>query len=154
MRQLYSREPALDKGARGTLLTFMSQGEGDVLVTWENDAWYALENYGAQQVQIVYPSVSIKAEPVVAVVDRNARQRETTEPAKAYLDFLFSEAGQKAAVKNFLRPRDESLPLWDPAVLSKTRLVSIEDRFGSWEKAYALHFSEGGSFDRIYQTGP
>jgi len=152
VQQLYSRKPVVNKGARSALVAFVSQNEGDVLVTWENEAWYARERHGTGEVQIIYPSVSIVAEPAVAVVERFAEERNTTAQANDYLKFLFSEAGQKAALRNYLRPRDPNLPLWDSTITSNTRLISIEDRFGSWENALNKHFSEGGTFDRIDQA--
>jgi sulfate/thiosulfate transport system substrate-binding protein len=150
---LFKNVPVLDTGARGSLVTFAQREIGDVLIAWENEAFLALDEFGADKFEIVVPSVSILAEPPVAVVDANVDAKGTRKEAEAYLQFLYTPAAQKIIAKNYYRPTDESAA--DPADLSrfpKLRLLRIEDAaFGGWAKAQATHFADGGVFDQIYK---
>jgi len=150
VRTLYQHVPVLDSGARGSTTTFVQRGIGDVLLAWENEAWLARKELGSGSFDIIYPSVSILAEPPVALVDKIAARHGTTKVAEAYLQYLYSPEGQEIIARNYYRPRD-------PAVLARyaasfpkiPTLVTIAD-FGGWSKAQAVHFADGGVFDRIY----
>lgn len=150
MAALYRNVPVLDTGARGATTTFAQRGIGDVLITWENEAYLALRELGPEHFQIVTPSLSILAEPPVAVVDRIVKRKNTRELAEAYLRFLFSPEGQRIGARHFFRPRQ---PEWaDPSDIERFQaleLVNIET-FGGWEQAHEQHFVDGGLFDRIY----
>ena len=150
---LYRNVPVLDTGARGATTTFVQREIGDVLIAWENEAFLALEELGKDQFEIVVPSLSIKAEPPVAVVDANVDRKGTRKLAEAYLDFLYSPVGQKLAAKHFFRPTKPEFA--DPADLTrfpKLNMVSIDDpQFGGWAKVQAQHFAEGRIFDQIYK---
>ena len=145
--QLYRNVPVLDSGARGATTTFVERGIGDVLLAWENEALLAVAKLGKDKVDIVVPSISILAEPPVAVVDRNVDKRGTREVATAYLQFLFTPEGQRLGAQNYYRPRDPAAAVADafPAV----QLFTIDDVFGGWSKAQPAHFDEGGVFDQI-----
>ena len=148
---LYRNVPVLDTGARGSTTTFAQRGIGDVLISWENEAFLVLQEFGADNYEIVVPSLSILAEPPVALVEGNARAKGNEEVAKAYLDYLYSPTGQKLAAKHFFRPSDPSAA--DPADLArfpKLGLVTIKD-FGGWKDAQKKHFADGGVFDDIYK---
>ena len=148
---LYRNVPVLDTGARGATTTFAQRGIGDVLLAWENEAFLAKEELGKDKFEIVVPSLSILAEPPVAVVDRNVDRKGTRAAAEAYLQFLYTPAGQKLAAKHYYRPREPQHA--DPAHLARfptLELVTIEKDFGSWAKAQAEHFADGGIFDQIY----
>ena len=149
--RLYKNVPVLDTGARGATTTFSQRGMGDVLVGWENEAFLAVKEFGADKFEIVVPSVSILAEPPVAVVDKVARKRGTEAVAKAYLEYLYSDEGQDIAGRNFYRPRVEKAAAKYGAVFPKLSLFTIDEVFGGWQKAQNAHFNEGGLFDRIYQ---
>ncbi len=150
---LYRNVPVLDTGARGATTTFVQRGIGDVLITWENEAYLALRELGSQALQIVTPSLSILAEPPVAVVDRVVRRKQTEAVAQAYLEYLYSPASQRIAARHFYRPRHpEFADPADMARFSSLEMVTIED-FGGWAAAHQAHFAEGGLFDRIY-TAP
>jgi sulfate/thiosulfate transport system substrate-binding protein len=141
----------LDTGARAASTTFGQRGIGDVLLAWENEAFLSLKELGPDKVEIVVPSRSILAEPPVAVVDKNAEQHGTTEVAKAYLEYLYTPAGQKLAAKHYYRPSDPSSV--DPADLKQfpdINLFTVKDTFGSWREAHEKHFKDGGVFDSIY----
>ena len=149
---LYHNVPVLDTGARGSTTTFAQREIGDVLIAWENDAFLALKEFGAENFDIVVPSMSILAEPPVAVVDKNAEAKGNGDLAKAYLDFLYSPKGQAIIAKNYLRPQDASAA--DPADLArfpKIDLVTIDGAFGGWAKAQHTHFADGGLFDQLYK---
>ena len=151
--KLYKNVPVLDTGARGSTTTFAERGIGDVLISWESDAFLALDEFGADKFEIVVPSLSINAETPVAVVDENAKANGNTEVAKAYLDFLYTPAVQKIAAHNHYRPSDPSAA--DPADLAKLpkiELVTIDGAFGGWAKAQATHFADGGLFDQLYKA--
>jgi len=149
--RLYKHVPVLDTGARGATITFSQRGIGDVLVGWENEAFLAVKEFGADKFEIVIPSVSILAEPPVAVVDKVARKRGTEAVAKAYLEYLYSDEGQDIAGRNFYRPRAEKAAAKYGAVFPKLSLFTIDEVFGGWQKAQNTHFNEGGLFDKIYQ---
>jgi sulfate/thiosulfate-binding protein len=148
---LYKNVPVLDSGARGATTTFVERGIGDVALSWENEAFLAVKQFGADKFEIVVPSVSILAEPPVSVVDRVARRKGTTEVAKAYLEYLYSPEGQDIAGRNFYRPRDSAAAAKYAAVFPKIDLFTIDEAFGGWTKAQATHFADGGIFDQIYQ---
>ena len=149
--RLYKNVPVLDSGARGSTVTFAQRGIGDVLLAWENEAHLALKEFGADKFDIVTPSLSILAEPPVAVVDKNARRHGTTGVAKAYLDYLYSDEGQDIAGKNFYRPRSAAAAARYAANFTQLKLVTIDGEFGGWAKAQQTHFADGGTFDQIYQ---
>jgi sulfate/thiosulfate transport system substrate-binding protein len=144
--ELYKHVPVLDSGARGATTTFVERGLGDVLLAWENEARLAVDKLGKDKVEIVIPSVSILAEPPVAVVDKNVDARGTREVATAYLQFLYSPEGQAIAAQNFFRPRDAAAAA---AAFPSVQLFTIDDVFGGWAKAQPTHFDEGGVFDKI-----
>lgn len=148
--KLYKNVPVLDSGARGSTTTFVQRGIGDVLIAWENEAYLALKEFGADKFEIVTPSLSILAEPPVAVVDTVAARHGTTELAQAYLTYLYSEEGQEIAGKNFYRPRDPKAAAKYANQFGKVTLVTIDDVFGGWKKAQPTHFADGGFFDQIY----
>ena len=149
--RLYKNVPVLDTGARGATTTFSQRGIGDVLVGWENEAFLAVKEFGADKFEIVIPSMSILAEPPVAVVDKVARKRGNEAVAKAYLEYLYSDEGQDIAGRSFYRPRGEKAAAKYSAVFPKLNLFTIDEVFGGWQKAQNTHFNEGGLFDKIYQ---
>jgi sulfate transport system substrate-binding protein len=150
MRALFRNVPVLDTGARGATTTFVQRGIGDVLLAWENEAFLAQEELGPDKFEIVVPKLSILAEPSVAVVDKNVDKHGTREVAEAYLKYLYAPEGQKIAAKHYYRPRHPEFA--DPADIArfpKLELVTIQSAFGSWDKAQAEHFADGGIFDQI-----
>jgi sulfate/thiosulfate-binding protein len=151
--KLYSHVPVLDSGARGSTTTFAQRGIGDVLLAWENEAFLTQEELGKDQFEIVVPSISIVAEPPVAVVDKNVDAKGTREVAEAYLNYLYSPEGQAIAAKNFYRPfKPELAAKEDIARFPEVKLVTIDDPlFGGWAKAQPQHFGDGGTFDQIYK---
>lgn len=149
--KFYKNVPVLDSGARGATTTFIQRGIGDVLVGWENEAYLALKEFGADKYEIVTPSVSILAEPTVALVDKVAKKNGNEAVAKAYLDYLFSEEGQDIAGKHFYRPRSEKALAKYAGQFSKVGLFTIDELFGGWKKAQKTHFDDGGVFDQIYK---
>ena len=153
LKKLFANVPVLDTGARGSTTTFVERGMGDVLLAWENEALLTLaDGDTAAKFEIVYPSLSIKAEPPVAVVDGNVARRGTQKLAEAYLQHLYSAEGQRIAAKHHYRPsRPDLVPASAIAHFRPIRLVTIDDAFGGWAKAQQLHFGDGGFFDRIYQ---
>jgi sulfate/thiosulfate transport system substrate-binding protein len=151
--KLYKNVPVLDSGARGSTTTFAQRGIGDVLLSWENEAYLALNELGKDKFEVVTPSMSILAEPPVSVVDKIAAKHGTAEVAKAYLEFLYSEQGQEIAAKNYYRPRLASVAAKHAAQFPKLQLFTIDDLFGGWRKAQKKHFDEGGVFDKIYTPG-
>lgn len=150
VKKLFKNVPVLDTGARGSTTTFVQRGIGDVLLAWENEAYLAVNELGADKVEIVVPSLSILAEPSVAVVEKNSDAKGTTAVAKGYLEFLYSPEGQRIAAKNYYRPRNADIIKEFADKFGKLDLVTIED-FGGWEKAQPQHFGDGGIFDQIYQ---
>jgi sulfate/thiosulfate transport system substrate-binding protein len=151
VKRLYKNVPVLDSGARGATITFVQHQIGDVLLSWENEAYMALKNYGAGQFEIVTPSFSIQAEPTVAVVNKIAQQHGTVDAARAYLTYLYSDEGQELAAKNFYRPRDQKIAAKYSSQFPALKLITVEGEFGGWEKAQQTHFADGGTFDQIYQ---
>ena len=151
VKHLYKNVPVLDSGARGATITFVQHQIGDVLLSWENEAYMALKNYGAGQFKIVTPSFSIQAEPTVALVNKVAQQHGTLDTARAYLTYLYSDEGQELAAKNFYRPRDAKIAAKYSSQFPTLKLVTVEGEFGGWEKAQQTHFADGGTFDQIYQ---
>ncbi|MEO7731052.1 MAG: sulfate ABC transporter substrate-binding protein [Kofleriaceae bacterium] len=144
---LYKNVPVLDSGARGATTTFVEREIGDVLLAWENEARLAVDKLGKDKVEVVVPSVSILAEPPVAVVDSNVDKRGTRAVATAYLEFLYTPEGQKIAAQNYYRPRDASAAA--PGAFPAIELFTIDEMFGGWAKAQPTHFDEGGVFDQI-----
>jgi sulfate transport system substrate-binding protein len=148
MRKLFRNVPVLDTGARGSLTTFGQRGIGDVFISWENEAFLAKTAIGADKVEIVVPSLSILAEPPVAVVDKVALRRGTAEVARAYLEYLYSKEGQEIVAKHYYRPRDPEVAAKYANVFPKVNLVTIAD-FGGWDAAQKKHFADGAIFDQI-----
>jgi sulfate/thiosulfate-binding protein len=149
VRKLYKNVPVLDTGARGSTTTFVQRELGDVLIAWENEALLAIKELGGDKLQIVVPTVSVLAEPPVAVVDKVVLRRGTREVATAYLQYLYSKEGQEIVARNYYRPRDPEIAAKYAARYPKLNLVTIAD-FGGWAKVQPEHFSEGGVFDQIY----
>lgn len=152
--ELYKHVPVLDSGARAATTTFTQRELGDVLLTWENEAFLAIKEFGDDKLETVIPSVSILAEPPVTVVDENAKQHGALEVAQAYLEHLYSPEGQKLVAKHYYRPVEPQHA--DPADMArfpKLELFTIGDVFGGWKKAQETHFNDGGVFDQIYQPG-
>ncbi len=147
---VYKNVPVLDSGARGSTTTFVQREIGDVLLAWENEAYLALKEFGADKFQIVVPSVSILAEPTVAVVDKVADKKGTAAVAKAYLEYLYSDEGQEIAARNYYRPRNPTIAAKYAANFAKVDLFTIDEVFGGWTKAQKTHFADGGVFDQIY----
>ncbi|HTQ99084.1 MAG TPA: sulfate ABC transporter substrate-binding protein, partial [Candidatus Acidoferrum sp.] len=152
VKELYKNVQVLDSGARGSTTTFVQRGIGDVLISWENEAFLAVNELGPDQLEIVVPSVSILAEPPVAVVKGNAETKGNLEVAKAYLDYLYSPEGQTIVARNYYRPRHpEQAKPDDVARFPKLDTFTVRDLFGNWNQAQTRHFNEGGVFDQIYQ---
>jgi len=149
--EIYRRVPVLDSGARGSTTTFVQRGLGDVLLTWENEAFLAVKELGPGKVEIVVPSKSILAEPPVAVVDKVVDKRGTRATAQAYLEYLYTPEGQEIAAKNYYRPRLEAVAKKYAAIFPKLPLVTVDELLGGWQKAQKAHFADGGIFDQIYQ---
>lgn len=150
VQQLYKNVPVLDTGARGSTITFVQRGVGDVLLAWENEAFLALKEFGPDKFEIVAPSISILAEPSVAVVDQVVDKKGTRTVAEAYLKYLYSEQAQRIAGKHFYRPTDEKVKAEFASQFPKLELFTIDKAFGGWAKADAAHFADGASFDQIY----
>ncbi|WP_457587567.1 sulfate ABC transporter substrate-binding protein [Ensifer canadensis] len=151
--ELFKHVPVLDTGARGSTTTFVQRGLGDVLLAWENEAYLSLEELGPDNFDIVTPSISIKAEPPVALVDGNVDAKGTRKVAEAYLGYLYSDAGQKIAAKHYYRPfKPAAADPKDVARFGDLKLVTIED-FGGWKEAQPKFFGDGGLFDQIYKPG-
>lgn len=148
---IYKNVEVLDSGARGSTTTFVEKGIGDVLITWENEALLAMKEMKNNEFEIVAPSISILAEPSVAVVDKNVDRKGTREVAEAYLQFLYSDIGQEIAAKNYYRPRNEAIAEKYRSEFPEIKLFTIDEKFGSWREAQQTHFSDDGVFDSIYQ---
>jgi sulfate/thiosulfate-binding protein len=149
---LFKNVPVLDSGARGATTTFVQRGIGDVLLAWENEAYLALAEE-KDKVEIVTPSISILAEPPVAVVDKVVAKKGTKAIAEAYLQFLYTPDGQEIAAKNHYRPRDEKIAARYASTFAKVELFTIDQAFGGWQNAQKTHFADGGTFDKIYRPG-
>ncbi|HEY0947193.1 MAG TPA: sulfate ABC transporter substrate-binding protein [Opitutaceae bacterium] len=147
---LFKNVPVLDSGARGSTTTFVQRGIGDVLIAWENEAFLALKDFGADKFEIVVPSISILAEPSVTWVDKVVKKKGTEAVAKAYLEYLYSDEGQDLAGKHFYRPRSEKAAVKYGGQFPKIELVTIDQEFGGWGKTQKEHFADGGIFDQIY----
>jgi sulfate/thiosulfate-binding protein len=150
--EVYRNVPVLDSGARGSTVTFVERGQGDVLISWENEAYLSVKELGPDKFDIVVPSLSILAEPPVSVVDRNVDRKGTRAVAQAYLEYLYTPQGQEIAARHYYRPRDAQVAARHAATFRKVNLFTIDEAFGGWSKAQALHFNDGGVFDRIYAT--
>ena len=148
--KLYRQVPVLDTGARGSTTTFAERGIGDVLLAWENEAYLSIEEFGPK-FDIVYPSLSILAEPTVALVDKNVDRHKTRTLAEGYLNFLYSPLAQDIIGKNHFRPRNSEALAKYAAKFKSLPMVTIDQPFGGWKKAQAIHFADGGVFDRIYK---
>ena len=151
LKKLYKNVPVLDSGARGATTTFVERGIGDVLIAWENEALLAIKELGPDKVQIVAPSVSILAEPPVAVVDKVVDRRGTRKVAEAYLNFLYTDAAQELIAKNYYRPTVEKEAKKYAAQFPNVKLFTLGDVAGDWARAQKTHFADGGVFDQIYQ---
>ncbi len=149
VRKLYAQVKVLDSGARGATNTFIERGIGDVLIAWENEAYLALKELGPDKVDIVTPSVSILAEPPVAVVDKVVDKRGTRKLAEAYLNFLYTPEGQKIAARHYYRPRDAKVAESFAGQFAPVQLFTIDEVFGGWARAQKTHFADGGVFDQI-----
>jgi sulfate transport system substrate-binding protein len=149
VKKLYENVPVLDTGARGSSVTFAQRNQGDVFISWENEA-HLLEKEFGNKVDIVYPSISILAEPPVTVVDKNVERKGTRKVAEAYLNYLYTEEGQDIAGKNFYRPISAKAQAKYVKQLPKLNLFTLESAFGSWEKVAKEHFADGAQFDQIY----
>jgi sulfate/thiosulfate-binding protein len=147
---LYKNVPVLDAGARGSTITFVQRNVGDVLLAWENEAFLALKEFGADKFQVVVPSVSILAEPTVTVVDKNVDKKGTRAVATAYLEYLYSDEGQDVAGRNYYRPTGEKAKAKYASQFPKLTLFTIDQGFGGWTQADKDHFADGASFDQIY----
>ncbi len=149
---LYKNVTVLDSGARGSTTTFVERGIGDVLISWENEAFLAINQLGKDQFEIVVPSISILAEPTVAWVDKNTEKHGTTKVAQAYLKYLYSEEGQEIIAHNYYRPRSKAVAAKYASQFPKIKLFTIDKVFGGWKKAQPEYFGDGGVFDQIYQV--
>ena len=148
--RVYRNVPVLDSGARGSTTTFVERGIGDVLITWENEALLAIKELGPDKVEVIMPSLSILAEPPVAVVDKVVDRRGTRKTAEAYLNYLYSEEGQEIAAKNYYRPTHEKVAKKYASQFPKLKLLTIDEVAGGWAKAQKTHFADCGLFDQIY----
>ncbi len=153
MTALYKNVPVLDSGARGATTTFVQRGIGDVLLTWENEAFLALEKMAGSQMEMVVPSFSILAEPPVALVDKMAEKHKTQALAKAYLEYLYSDTGQELAARFFYRPSSPAIAAKYADRFVRLKMCTIDADFGGWAKAQKIHFDDGGTFDQLYQPG-
>jgi sulfate/thiosulfate transport system substrate-binding protein len=149
--KIYHNVKVLDSGARGATTTFVERGIGDVLISWENEAYLAVKELGPDKFEIITPSLSILAEPPVAVVDKVVDKRGTRKVAQAYLEYLYSPEGQEIAARNYYRPRDAKVAAKHAKQFAKVNLITIDGVFGGWRNAQKVHFSDGGVFDQIYQ---
>ena len=150
IKRLFKNVPVLDTGARGSTTTFAQRKIGDVFLSWENEA-YLIEKEFPGETEVVYPSISILAEPPVAVVEKNAKKHGTLDISRAYLQYLYSDQAQEIAGKHFYRPRNKEIAKRFTEKLPELPLVSIDGHFGGWVKAQKVHFDDGGTFDKIYQ---
>jgi len=147
---LYRNVPVLDSGARGATTTFVQRGIGDVLLAWENEAFLSIKELGPGKVDVVVPSLSILAEPPVAIVDKVVDKKGTRTVAQAYLEYLYSAEAQEIAARNYYRPRLEAVAKKYAASFPRVNLITIDEAFGGWQKAQKAHFADGGVFDLIY----
>lgn len=152
MTRLFRNVPVLDSGARGATTTFVQRGQGDVLIAWENEAFLAVNELGRGKFDIVTPSLSILAEPPVAVVDRVVDKKKTRAVAEAYLRFLYTPAAQDIIARNYYRPRDPRVAARYAKIFPRVQMFQIDRNFGGWARAQAAHFSDGGAFDQIFEN--
>jgi sulfate/thiosulfate-binding protein len=152
LKAIYKNVPILDSGARGSTTTFVERGIGDVLISWENEAYLAVNELGKDKFEIIIPSVSILAEPPVAVVDRNVDRRGTRKAAEEYVKYLYSEEGQEIVAQHYYRPRLESVVQKYAEKFPAVNLFTIDEVFGGWQKAQKTHFADQGVFDQIYEN--
>jgi sulfate/thiosulfate-binding protein len=150
---LYKNVPVLDSGARGSTTTFVERQLGDVLIAWENEARMSIKEFGADKFEIVYPSISVLAEPPVAWVDKVDQRHGTAAISKAYLEFLYTPAGQEIIAQNFFRPRDKTVATKYASQFPGLTLLTIDADFGGWKSAQPKFFDDGGIFDKVYQPG-
>jgi sulfate/thiosulfate transport system substrate-binding protein len=150
VKALFGNVPVLDSGARGATTTFVERGLGDVLIAWENEAFLSINELGKDKFEMVVPSISILAEPPVAVVDSVVDKKGTREVAEGYLEYLYSDEGQEIAAKNYYRPRNETIAKKYASQFPQINLFTIDEVFGGWSKAQQEHFNDGGVFDQIY----
>jgi sulfate/thiosulfate-binding protein len=154
VKQIFANVPVLDSGARGSTTTFVQREIGDVLLAWENEAFLSINELGPENFEIVYPSLSILAEPPVTLVDKNAAKKGVTGIAEGYLKYLYSPVGQRLAAKHYYRPIEPKHA--DPKDLARFKeleLVTIDEVFDGWDAAQKRHFDDGGVFDTIYAPG-
>jgi sulfate transport system substrate-binding protein len=149
VKAIFANVPVLDTGARGATVTFVERNVGDVLIAWENEAFLSLKEFGPEKFEIVVPSLSILAEPPVAVVDKVADRRRTHAVAQAYLEFLYSREGQEIGARNFYRPSDADVAKHFAATFPSLQLITVDEAFGGWAKAQKAHFDDKGTFDEI-----
>jgi sulfate transport system substrate-binding protein len=149
VQDLYKRVPVLDTGARGSTVTFVERNVGDVLIAWENEAFLSINEFGKDKFEIVVPSVSVLAEPPVAVVDKVVDRKGTRAAAEDYLKFLYTPQGQEIAGRDFYRPRDPEVAKKFATTFPNLELFTVDDTFGGWRKAQSEHFNDGGVFDAI-----
>ncbi len=149
--KLYKNVPVLDSGARGATTTFVQRGIGDVLISWENEAYLALKELGQGKFEVITPSLSILAEPTVALVDKVVDRKKTRAVAEEYLKFLYTPAAQEIVGKHYYRPRSKEAAEKYASTFPKVDLVTIDQAFGGWQKAQKIHFNDGGTFDQIYK---
>ena len=147
---LYKNVPVLDSGARGSTITFVERGIGDVFLSWENEAFLAIKELGPDKFDIVVPSLSVLAQPPVAIVDKNVDKKGTRQVAQAYLEYLYSEAGQEIAARNYYRPTLDKVTKKYASQFPAVTLFTIDEAFGGWSKAKEVHFKDGGVFDQIF----
>ena len=150
VRNIYKNVPVLDTGARGSTVTFVERNVGDVLIAWENEAFLSINEFGKDKFEIVVPSVSILAEPPVAVVDKVVDKKGTRGAAEDYLKFIYTPVGQEIAARGFYRPRDPAVAEKYGRNFPKVELLTVDEAFGGWRKAQSEHFKDGGIFDSIY----
>lgn len=153
VKALFRNVPVLDSGARGSTTNFVERGLGDVLLAWENEAILALKELGPDKFEIVAPSLSILAEPPVAIIDKVVDKRGSRRVSQAYLDYLYTEEGQEIAARHYYRPRSEKIAKKYEKQFPKVALITIDEAFGGWAKATKTHFADGASFDQIYHPG-
>jgi sulfate transport system substrate-binding protein len=151
MTKLFRNVPVLDSGARGATTTFVQRGQGDVLLAWENEAFLATNQLGKGKFEIVYPSISILAEPPVAVVDKVVDRKGTRTIAEAYLKFLYTPEAQKIIAKDYYRPRDPAVAAGYKDQFKSLPLLTIDKNFGGWKRVQAAHFNDGGVFDQVFE---
>ncbi len=151
LKVIFKNVPVLDSGARGSTTTFVERGIGDVFISWENEAYLAVNELGPDKFEIVVPSVSILAEPSVSVVDRNTDRRGTRKIADEYLNFLYSDEAQEIIAKNYYRPRSEDVAQKYASKFVAVKLFTVDEVFGGWQNAQKKHFADQGTFDQIYQ---